>query len=186
MIIENRSEYVRGWADVVFIPGALAALAEIARSEYAIVIVTNQAGVGKGVISLAEAEAINERVQTEIERTGGRVDGLYLCPHTESDGCECRKPKPGMLLQAARDLDLDLSQAWMIGDAVTDLQAGEAVGARPLLVLTGRGADHQELHGLEGFADLAGALAHVQKQTSNPSAPLRTSLKLQTSNNKSN
>ena len=184
VIIENRSEYVRSWEAVAFIPGALAALAEIARSAYAIVIVTNQAGVGKGVISLAEAEAINERIQTEIERVGGRVDGFYLCPHTESDGCECRKPKPGMLLAAAHDLNLDLSQAWMIGDAVTDLQAGAAAGARPLLVLTGRGTDHKELHGLEGFADLTEALAHIQKQTSNPSAPLRTSLKLQTSNNK--
>ncbi len=165
VIIENRPNYVRSWGEVVFIPGALPALVELAASPYAIVIVTNQAGVGRGFISLAEAEGINQRVRDEIVRAGGRVDGLYLCPHTDVDGCDCRKPRPGMLLRAARELNLDLSRSWLIGDALTDLQAGEAAGVRPLLVLTGRGAEQKAKHQLaDGFGNLAEALMHIQRR----------------------
>lgn len=161
VIIENRPDYVRTWADVEFIPGALESLSKIAASDYAIVIVTNQAGIGKGVIPPTVAESINQSIREEIGRHGGRVDGLYVCPHTNTDNCTCRKPKPGMLLQAAHDLDLDLARSWMIGDALTDLEAGRAAGVRALLVLTGRGSEQQSTHGLEGFSDLSAALAHI-------------------------
>ncbi|HLF00338.1 MAG TPA: D-glycero-beta-D-manno-heptose 1,7-bisphosphate 7-phosphatase [Anaerolineales bacterium] len=164
VIIENRADYVRAWDDVAFIPGALSALTGIADSEFAIVIVTNQAGIGRGMVSLDAAQSINERIRDEIVHAGGRIDGLYLCPHTDSDGCDCRKPKPGMLLRAAQELSLDLSRSWMIGDALTDLQAGEAAGAHSLLVLTGRGAEQKAAYGLEGFADLAGALTHIRQR----------------------
>jgi D-glycero-D-manno-heptose 1,7-bisphosphate phosphatase len=162
VIIENRSDYVRTWEDVAFIPGALEALAEISRTEFAIVIVTNQAGVGRGLISETVARSINQSVCEEIVRSGGRVDGMYLCPHTNDDDCECRKPKPGMLLQAAREHDIDLSHSWMIGDALTDLQAGKAAGAQSLLVLTGRGTEQQTLHGLDGYTSVAEALAYIR------------------------
>jgi D-glycero-D-manno-heptose 1,7-bisphosphate phosphatase len=164
VIIENRPDYVRTWGDVVFIPGAMSALTDIADSEFAIVIVTNQAGVGRGLVSLADAQSINEHIRDEIAQAGGRIDGLYLCPHTDSDDCDCRKPKPGMLLRAAQELGLNLSRSWMIGDALTDLQAGEAAGARSLLVLTGRGAGQKATHNLEGVADLAEALAHIRQR----------------------
>jgi D-glycero-D-manno-heptose 1,7-bisphosphate phosphatase len=162
VIIENRSDYVRTWEDVVFIPGALTALADVASTGFAIVVVTNQAGVGRGLISETVAQSINESVCQEIVRTGGRIDGVYLCPHTGDDNCDCRKPKPGMLLQAAREHDIDLTQSWMIGDALTDLQAGKAAGARPLLVLTGRGTEQQTLHGLPGFESIVEALAFIK------------------------
>ncbi|HLB48421.1 MAG TPA: HAD-IIIA family hydrolase [Anaerolineales bacterium] len=165
VIIANHPDYVRSWADVSFIPRALETLATMAGSPYAVVIVTNQAGVGRGLIPLAEAVSINERVRDEIVRAGGRVDGLYLCPHTGADNCDCRKPRPGMLLRAARELRLDLSRSWMVGDALTDLQAGEAAGVRPLLVLTGRGAEQESMPGLDGFADLSEAMAYIQQQT---------------------
>jgi D-glycero-D-manno-heptose 1,7-bisphosphate phosphatase len=162
VIIENRAAYVRAWEDVAFIPGALAALAEAARGEHAIVMVSNQAGIGKGLIPPEVSEAINAAIRAEVERAGGRIDGIYICPHTEADACDCRKPKPGLLLRAARELGLDLSRSWMIGDALTDLQAGQAAGARSVLVLTGRGADQRASHGLEGQADLAAALDYVR------------------------
>ncbi|MBI3176818.1 MAG: D-glycero-beta-D-manno-heptose 1,7-bisphosphate 7-phosphatase, partial [Chloroflexi bacterium] len=136
VIIENREAYVRSWQDVAFIPGALDALQGMAATAYAIVIVTNQSGVGRGMLSLETATALNARVVAEIVRAGGRVDGLYLCPHTPEDGCDCRKPRPGMLLQAARELGLDLTRSWMVGDALSDLQAGQAAGAQSVLVLT--------------------------------------------------
>jgi D-glycero-D-manno-heptose 1,7-bisphosphate phosphatase len=165
VIIENRAEYVRSLDEVAFIPSALRALAEIAASDYAIVVVTNQAGVGKGLVSAEMVESIHERLRSEIERAGGRVDAIYFCPHTDADECDCRKPKPGLLLRAARDHGLDLSRSWMIGDALTDLQAGEMAGARSLLVLTGRGEEQKAMHRLDGFADLAEALAYIRHGT---------------------
>ncbi len=141
VIIENRAHYVRSWSDVRFFPRALEALRRLAALPYAVVIVTNQSAVGRGIITRAQAEAINARVAAHIRARGGRVDAAYLCPHAPQDGCACRKPQPGMLLQAARDLHLDLSRSWMVGDALTDIQAGQAAGtARSVLVRTGRGA----------------------------------------------
>lgn len=168
VVIENRAEYVRSWGDVAFIPGALASLVDMAESDFAIVIVSNQAAVGKRLVSVEVVEAINERIRAEIMRAGGRVDAIYFCPHTDADNCECRKPKPGLLLRAAREHGLDLSRSWMIGDALTDLQAGETAGARSLLVLTGRGEEQKAMHRLEGFADLAEALDYIRRSLPGP------------------
>ncbi len=163
VIIENRDDYVRSWADVVFIPGALEALAALTFTPYAIVIATNQAGVGRGFLTLADAEDINNRLQAEIIRAGGRVNGIYMCPHRPEDNCDCRKPRPGMLHRAAHDLALDLSRSWMIGDALSDLQAGKAANTQTLLVLTGRGLEQKKLHRLNGgYPDLAAALEHIR------------------------
>ena len=136
VIIENRDNYVRNWADVEVYPQALRALADAKCSDYKIVIITNQAGVGKGIIPLKTATEINERLVQAIEEAGGRVDGLYMCPHTPQDECECRKPRPGMILQAERELALDLSHSWMIGDALSDLQAGRAAGVGHLVLVS--------------------------------------------------
>ena len=135
VIIENRDNYVRNWADVEVYPQALRALASASCSSYKIVIITNQAGVGKGIISLKTATEINQRLVQAIAEAGGRVDGLYMCPHTPQDQCECRKPRPGMILQAERELTLDLSRSWMIGDALSDLQAGRAAGVGHIALL---------------------------------------------------
>jgi D-glycero-D-manno-heptose 1,7-bisphosphate phosphatase len=164
VIIENRDAYVRTWEDVAFIPGALEALALAAQSPYAIVLVTNQAGIGKGMIPVEVSDGINRRIRAAIEQAGGRVDGIYVCPHTDADDCDCRKPKPGMLLQAARELDLDLARSWMVGDALTDMQAGQAAGTQTLLVLTGRGPQYQAAYGQACVADVAEALAQICQQ----------------------
>lgn len=146
VIIENRENYVRNWADVEVYPQAFHALMSASHSAYKIVIITNQAGVGKGIIPLETATEINQRLVEAIEKAGGRVDGLYMCPHTPQDQCECRKPRPGMILQAARDLSLDLSRSWMIGDALSDLQAGKAAGVEHIaMVRTGRGTQQAQL-----------------------------------------
>ncbi len=140
VIIENRADYVKSLAEVQFIPGALTALARLARYNLLIVIVTNQSAIGRGIVARETVDAINAYVVGQIVSAGGRVDGLYLCPHHPQDGCACRKPAPGMLLEAARDLDVDLAASVMIGDALTDVQAAEAVRVEPILVLTGLGS----------------------------------------------
>ena len=145
VIIENRADYVRSWADVVIYPQALSVLARLRGFSYKVVIVTNQSVVGRGGISLKEAQAINERLVAKIVEAGGRIDGVFMCPHAPRDGCDCRKPLPGLLLQAAQTLPIDLSSSWMIGDALTDLMAGKAAGVkRTALVLTGRGEAQME------------------------------------------
>lgn len=146
VIIENRDDYVRSWADVAFLPGSLPALAAFSASRYKIVIVTNQSAVGRGLITLETARDINRRVVDKIEKCGGRVDGVFVCPHAPGEGCECRKPRPGLLLQAAGALNLDLERSFMIGDAISDLLAGQNAGIRrAFLVRTGRGAAQEVL-----------------------------------------
>jgi D-glycero-D-manno-heptose 1,7-bisphosphate phosphatase len=153
VIIENRPDYVRGWQDVEIYPQALAALAALQASPYRIVIVTNQSAVGRGLVPLKTAEAINRKLVQAIQAAGGRVDAVFMCPHAPGDHCLCRKPKPGLLLQAAGRLSLDLSASVLVGDALTDVMAGRAAGvARSLLVLTGRGAEQARLPELAGLA----------------------------------
>ena len=139
VIIEHRDDYVKSLAEVYFIPGAVEALARLARHDYLTVIATNQSAIGRGLMTRADADAINAHILERIAAAGGRVDGLYLCPHRPEDGCACRKPAPGMLLDAARDLGVDLGASVMIGDALTDVLAAQAAGVKPILVLTGLG-----------------------------------------------
>ena len=167
VINENRPNYVRRWEHVRLIPGARAALAALAQSEYAIVIVTNQSGVGRGVFSRAQANDVNQRLVALIAENHGRIDAVQLCPHRPDEYCVCRKPQPGLLLQAAQELQLDLDRSWLVGDAVTDIQAGLAAGVHPILLRTGRGITQAELlenHGLDDVLvldDLAAAVDYI-------------------------
>ena len=146
VIISNRNNYVRSWVDVSIYPQALQALSKINESEYKIIIVTNQSAVGRGIISYNTAVEINQRLDAEVQSAGGRIDGVYMCPHAPEYGCSCRKPKPGLLLTAAKEFSIKLSQSVMIGDALTDIIAGQAAGVRNnILVLTGRGAEQAKL-----------------------------------------
>lgn len=141
VIIQNRTDYVKSWHEVSFLPGALEALRRLAGSRYVLALVTNQSAVGRGIISLEQAMDINRRVVAEIKARGGRVDASYLCPHSPEERCDCRKPTPGMLLRAEAELVLDLGRSYAVGDAATDIEAARAVGVRGILVLTGRGKE---------------------------------------------
>ena len=142
VLIENKPDYVRDWSQVRVFPQAIHALSLPQIKKYKIVIITNQSVVGRGLISLKTAHEINERLINLIREHGGHIDGVYMCPHKPEDGCSCRKPLPGLLLQAANDLSLDFQRSWMIGDAWSDVQAGEAAGLRKTILLkTGRGTE---------------------------------------------
>ncbi|UCD99275.1 MAG: HAD family hydrolase [Chloroflexota bacterium] len=139
-IIENKASYVRSWSDVTIYPQALQALQRIRKSQYKIFIITNQSAIGRGIISQAAAESINQRLVAEIESAGGRIDRVLTCPHTNEDDCACRKPKPGMIFEAAAQFTLDLKHSILLGDALSDIIAGQAAGiGQNVLVLTGRG-----------------------------------------------
>ena len=170
VIIENRSDYVRSWSEVEILPGVIQALAPL--PEYKVVMVTNQSAVGRGLMTIDTADEINSRLVEHIRKHRGQIDAVYMCPHAPDADCHCRKPNPGMLLQAAQDLSLDLSHSWMIGDAWSDLQAGTAAGVRHIaLVRTGRGNDQLlqpkpaslSLTDYYVFKDLAEALTAIRR-----------------------
>jgi len=165
VIIKNRSTYVRTWEDVEILPDVLPALARMTARPYKIIIITNQSVVGRGLLSLRVAEKINQRLTDQIRKAGGRIDGIFMCPHKPDDNCECRKPRPGLILQAADTLTLDLKRSILIGDALTDLQAGMNAGVGKIaLVLTGRGLQQaqslevQQMKPFPVFDNLARAL----------------------------
>lgn len=165
VIIENRADYVRSWSDVKFLPRSLQALVRIRDHPRRIVIVTNQSAVGRGLLRLEDAEAINARLVKTIQEAGGRIDGVFMCPHSPEQNCTCRKPRPGLLVEAAENLGLDLSRSILIGDALSDIQAGQAAGIPTnVLVLTGRGAEQHTLSEADHllpfqvFSDLSSAL----------------------------
>jgi D-glycero-D-manno-heptose 1,7-bisphosphate phosphatase len=146
VIIENCAQYVRSWDDVVIFDQAISALATVSSFPYKLVIITNQSAVGRGIIPITVAQEINLRLIRQIENAGGRIDGVFMCPHAPEDACDCRKPRPGLLHQAAQELSIDLSKSILIGDAITDLQAGQAAGIHTrILVKTGRGAEQNML-----------------------------------------
>jgi D-glycero-D-manno-heptose 1,7-bisphosphate phosphatase len=173
VMIANRSEYVRSWSEVEILPGVPQALSGL--GEYKLVVVTNQSAVGRGLMTLDTAQAINNQLVEEIRKHNGQIDAVYMCPHAPDAQCSCRKPKPGLLFQAARELSLDLSQSWMIGDAWTDLLAGQAAGVRGVaLVRTGRGNEQllqprpETLDDYYVFNDLAAALSAIPELDSLP------------------
>ncbi len=139
VINRNRRNYVKSWQEFVFLPNAIEALVELTSYGLSIVVLTNQAGVNRGIVERKSIEAIHARMVDALEARGARIDGVLFCPHRPDEGCGCRKPQPGLLYQAASTLGIELSQSYMIGDALTDIQAGQAAGCRTTLVLTGRG-----------------------------------------------
>lgn len=139
VICSNRDDYVKSWEEFVFLPGALEALADLARSDLSIVVITNQAIINRHMVPIDVVEDIHARMVRAIEAAGGRVDRVMFCPHRAEEQCDCRKPQPGLLLMAARELSLDLPRSYVVGDAETDMRAGKAAGCRRYLVLTGRG-----------------------------------------------
>jgi D-glycero-D-manno-heptose 1,7-bisphosphate phosphatase len=121
------------------IPGAAEAIRLLNNAGILVIVVSNQAGVGRGYFSTATVEAIHQQLAKQLVKHGACVDAIYYCPHHPNEGCECRKPRPGMLLQAARKHGIDTRRAFIVGDKVSDLDAGRRVGCQTVLVLTGYG-----------------------------------------------
>jgi D-glycero-D-manno-heptose 1,7-bisphosphate phosphatase len=142
VIIQNRPDYVLRWSQVHVFPWALDALASLAGTSWRIIIVTNQSAIGRGIVPAERVDDINRRLVEKIEKAGGHIDGIYVCPHAPGAGCNCRKPRPGLLIRAAEDLSLDLGNSILVGDALEDIEAGRKAGV-PLcaLVRTGRGME---------------------------------------------
>ncbi len=111
-----------------------------------VVVVTNQSGVGRGFFPEELVHRIHERLIAELAGGGARVDAIYYCPHSSSDDCACRKPRPGMLVRAAREHRLAVRGSWVVGDRYTDMEMAHSVGCRSILVLSGYGRGEYEWH----------------------------------------
>lgn len=138
VINRERSDYVKSWDEFEFLPGVLPAMRKLAELYQPIVVITNQSVIGRGITEREVIDKIHQKLQHIVHSNGGRIDDFFVCPHHPNDGCLCRKPRPGLLTQAANRYKLDLAQCVFIGDSVTDYQAALAVGCQPIMVKSGR------------------------------------------------
>lgn len=125
--------YVIDPKDWVWMPGAIEAICRLNKLGYLVIVISNQSGVGRGLFTELQLQDLHSWVVADAASRGARIDAIYYCPHHPESGCECRKPKPGMLLQAMREHDVDPRQSFMIGDLPTDVAAAEAAGIRGFL-----------------------------------------------------
>jgi histidinol-phosphate phosphatase family protein len=139
VINEDREDYVTSWQEFKFIKGVRQALKKIKEAHITVLVITNQSIIRRGMVSEPELIAIHDRMRNGIVKAGGGIKKIYYCPHRPEDRCHCRKPRIGLLKQAAREFDLDLKECLFVGDSLKDLQAGKRAGCRSLLVLTGQG-----------------------------------------------
>jgi D,D-heptose 1,7-bisphosphate phosphatase len=135
---------------VQLLPGVVEGLQRLNRAGLAIIVVTNQSGVRRGFFSEHDLEAVHARLRSELEQVGVSLRAVYYCPHLPEDGCSCRKPRPGLLLQAALELDLNLRTCFMVGDRELDLLAGRAAGTHTILVSN---KEREELTEMKHLAD---------------------------------
>lgn len=153
VINENRPDHVKNWDEFRFLPGSIQAVSRLADAGVATFIVTNQAIVNRGLVPIETVDAINQKMIREFERWGGKVADVVYCPHRPDEECGCRKPRPGLLLELAERHRFDLRSAVMIGDALTDMEAGARAGCETMMVLTGRGREQLSLARQTGQVD---------------------------------
>ncbi|QGU33284.1 D-glycero-beta-D-manno-heptose 1,7-bisphosphate 7-phosphatase [Thermochromatium tepidum] len=139
VINQDSDDYIKSPDEWVPIPGSLEAIARLSHAGFRIAVATNQSGLARGLFGLETLNAIHRRLRDRVESEGGRIEMIAFCPHGPNDGCNCRKPRPGLLLEIAARFDVDLSAVPFIGDSLGDIQAARAAGARPWLVRTGKG-----------------------------------------------
>jgi D-glycero-D-manno-heptose 1,7-bisphosphate phosphatase len=158
----DRPHFIRGPDEFEPIPGSLDAVARLTQAGYRVVVATNQSGIGRGLLDMGALNAIHAKLHRLLAAGGGRIDAYFYCPHPADSGCICRKPLPGLLEEIALRYHIDLAGVPAIGDSLRDLEAAHAVGARPMLVKTGKGAITLAAGGLPGqtevFADLIEAV----------------------------
>lgn len=166
VINQDSVNYIKSPEEWIPIPKSLEAIARLNHAGFKVVIATNQSGISRGYFALEQLNAIHQKMRQTLDRLGGQIDGIFFCPHADADNCNCRKPMPGLLLEIGERLGLDLQKVPMIGDSYRDLQSAWAVGARGILVKTGKGLNTLAKHGHElnatlVFTDLAAASEYL-------------------------
>ena len=164
-INHDSDQYIKSPTEWKPIKGSAEGIARLTQAGWRVVVATNQSGIARGLFDMATLNAIHDAMHRAVHQAGGRIDAIFFCPHKDDDNCECRKPKPGMLYEIAKRLNVELEGVPVVGDALRDLQAAAAVGAQPILVLTGKGRKTREAGGLPPgtvvFPDLAAVAAQL-------------------------
>jgi len=137
--VNEEVEYLNDPAELRLIPGAPAAIRLLNQAQVPAILVTNQSGIGRGYFSAGRMREVHQELGKQLAAHGAHLDAIYYCPHHPDEGCNCRKPRPGMLKQAAEEYRIDLQRSFVVGDKVSDLDAGRRAGCRTVLVLTGHG-----------------------------------------------
>lgn len=140
VINHDSDAYIKSLSEWVPLPGAIEAIAKLSRTGFTVAIATNQSGIARGFYDETTLQAMHDHLNSLVTAKGGKVAHIAYCPHGPDDHCDCRKPLPGLLVEIQKKLAFEsLKDSWMVGDSLRDLQAGEAVGSRPVLVRTGKG-----------------------------------------------
>ena len=164
-INQDSDQYIKSPAEWKPIPGSVEAIARLTQRGWRIVVATNQPGIARGLFDMSTLNAIHAEMHRVVNLAGGRIDAVFFCPHAADSHCECRKPRPGLLREIGSRLDAELADVPMVGDSLRDLEAAAAVGAKPWLVLTGKGRKTRDAGGLppgtEIVADLAAVAARL-------------------------
>lgn len=164
-INHDSDQYIKSPLEWKPIPGSLEAIARLTHAGWRVVVATNQSGIARGLFDMATLNAIHAEMHRAVALAGGRIDAVFFCPHAADSNCECRKPRPGLLLEIGERLNVDMAGVPLAGDSLRDLEAAAAVGARPMLVLTGKGRKTRAAGGLpagtEVFDDLAAIAAKL-------------------------
>ena len=145
VINQDSDDFIKSPEEWIPIPGSLEAIARLCRAEFRIVIITNQSGLARGMFTIDTLNRIHTRMLEHIHQKGGEIDAIMICPHGPDDNCDCRKPRPGMFLELARRLKINLNDVPAVGDSIRDVEAARAAKALPVLVKTGKGAQTMKL-----------------------------------------
>jgi D-glycero-D-manno-heptose 1,7-bisphosphate phosphatase len=163
----DSEHYIKSPAEWKALPGSLEAIAKLNQAGYRVVVATNQSGIGRGLFDMDTLNAIHDKMHRAVQSLGGRIDAVFYCPHPADSSCSCRKPRPGMMERISACYNVEMVGVPAIGDSQRDLEAAAAVGARPMLVLTGKGEKTNAAGNLPVgtlvFADLAAAVEHILK-----------------------
>ncbi|MHB1001695.1 MAG: D-glycero-alpha-D-manno-heptose-1,7-bisphosphate 7-phosphatase [Armatimonadota bacterium] len=167
VINENRKHYVRTADEFTPLPGSLEAIARLSSNGIHVAIISNQAGVGRGLIEIDDLEQINNKMLRLIKENGGQIAGIYYCTHRKDEGCTCRKPETELFSKACEDLSADSACGYLVGDAKSDIDAGRKIGCRTILVLSGRTLpeevttwDYRPDHIVQNLSDAVDIILH--------------------------
>ncbi|RKZ39220.1 MAG: D-glycero-beta-D-manno-heptose-1,7-bisphosphate 7-phosphatase [Gammaproteobacteria bacterium] len=149
VINHDSDDFVKSPDEWKPIKGSLEAIARLNQAEYWVVIITNQSGLARGLFTLEDLNQIHQKMHKQLANVNGRIEAIFFCPHSDKENCTCRKPRSGLFKDLANRLSISLNNVPAVGDSLRDLQAANAVGAMPVLVLTGKG--QQTLHHIKEF-----------------------------------
>ncbi len=164
VINEDSDEYIKSSEEWIPIKGSIEAIARLKKANFLTVVATNQSGIARGYFDEIALRTMHDKLDRLLAQRGSAIDGIFYCPHSPTDNCICRKPKPGLLLQIFKQFAIKPDESLFVGDTLSDIQAAQMAGSQPVLVKTGKGAKTLETHGPFDNIPLYDDLAHFTRE----------------------